>query len=83
MYSQDKQDDRSPLKAAVCAFARLDIPPIPRRLLSMILRDGPSLAPGEDQARPSGSAGSGWNECRGSAGRVEKRVRSINQPPPW
>lgn len=36
-----------------------------------------------EQARPSGSAGSGWNECRGSAGRVEKRVRSINQPPPW
>lgn len=37
----------------------------------------------ENRQRPSGSAGSGWNECRGSAGRVEKRVRSINQPPPW
>lgn len=55
------------------------------------LRSSPSsraivvgLAPGwRTDTRPSGSAGSGWNECRGSAGRVEKRVRSINQPPPW
>lgn len=47
---------------------------------SLILRLAPRAG---EQARPSVSAGSGWNECRGSAGRVEKRVRSINQPPPW
>lgn len=49
--------------------------------------DGPSVllqlaTRWRERARPSGSAGSGWNECRGSAGRVEKRrwVRSINHP---
>lgn len=57
-----------------------DARPFALRLpLAIVLR----LAPGWRTGTPNRSAGSGWNECRGSAGRVEKRVRSINQPPPW